>query len=281
MCDIRQCKVCKEEKNIKEFRLHKGGYYYNTCKKCLNDKRRENSGQTYINGEFIAKKKCNKCSTEYLRTEENFSYINKKGGYRLYKKICKNCEAIYKELYGRKKQVIEDNGKKSICIKCKEEKLISQFYKQSSGYTSSYCISCESDRKKEHKRTMSEEDRNNYLQKGREFYYKQRDKQAFLFYRKFDYERNLENNVTPEYIKDSLSKSCSYCGFKSTGLDRTNNNLGHTIENTIPCCVECNSARMSNFTYEEMKIIGQSIREIKIARLQPINIIEQINELIA
>ncbi len=35
------------------------------------------------------------------------------------------------------------------------------------------------------------------------------------------------------------------------------------IDNCIPCCKECNVARMNNFTHEEMLIIGQAIKAVK------------------
>lgn len=46
--------------------------------------------------------------------------------------------------------------------------------------------------------------------------------------------------------------------------------LGHTVQNTVPCCRECNTARMDNFSHEEMKIIGEAMREIKTARNESI-----------
>ena len=49
-------------------------------------------------------------------------------------------------------------------------------------------------------------------------------------------------------------------------LRRIDNTKGHTKENCVPCCIECNIARGNNFTYEEMKRLGKTIKEIKTLR---------------
>jgi hypothetical protein len=55
-----------------------------------------------------------------------------------------------------------------------------------------------------------------------------------------------------------------YCGdTKRIGCDRINNNFGHVKNNVVPCCYECNCARNSNFSYEEMRILGKTIAKIK------------------
>ena len=63
-----------------------------------------------------------------------------------------------------------------------------------------------------------------------------------------------------------------YCGdTEDIGLDRIDNTKGHTKDNVVPCCYICNTTRGSNFTYEEMKIIGKTIKEIKRCRLEKMN----------
>ena len=40
------------------------------------------------------------------------------------------------------------------------------------------------------------------------------------------------------------TKPCVYCGdTKRIGADRIDNTKGHTKENCVPCCIECNIAR--------------------------------------
>lgn len=65
-------------------------------------------------------------------------------------------------------------------------------------------------------------------------------------------------------IEHILTQPCVYCGdTKRIGCDRVDNSKGHTKDNVVPCCVECNTARSNNFTFDEMKIIGKTIKSIK------------------
>lgn len=81
--------------------------------------------------------------------------------------------------------------------------------------------------------------------------------------------RDKKNNTsicdyTLEEMLEVLDKACVYCGdFNRIGLDRLNNDKGHTKDNTVPCCYECNCARNNNFSYEEMLVLGKTIAEIK------------------
>lgn len=66
------------------------------------------------------------------------------------------------------------------------------------------------------------------------------------------------------FIANVLNSKCVYCGdTKRLGCDRIDNSKGHTKDNVVPCCYECNIARGNNFTHEETIIIGQAIRKIK------------------
>jgi len=77
-------------------------------------------------------------------------------------------------------------------------------------------------------------------------------------------------DITIEWMIDNiLTQKCVYCGDdKRIGCDRIDNNKGHTMDNVVPCCVECNAARNKYFTHEEMKEIGKVIGEIKRRRKQ-------------
>ena len=68
-------------------------------------------------------------------------------------------------------------------------------------------------------------------------------------------------------IANILTKPCTYCGdTKRVGCDRIDNDRGHTMDNVVPCCVECNAIRNRFFSYEEMKELGRAVREIKAKR---------------
>lgn len=88
-------------------------------------------------------------------------------------------------------------------------------------------------------------------------------------YRANDRTCNMELcDITIEWmIENILSKPCVYCGdTKRIGCDRIDNNRGHTRDNVVPCCIECNTARNNYFTYEEMRELGRTIAEIKARR---------------
>ena len=86
---------------------------------------------------------------------------------------------------------------------------------------------------------------------------------------KFDKSKNLQNDLTVEFIVKKLKNPCIYCSFPSTGLDRLNNGLGHLQSNCVPCCKMCNFTRQDQYTYEEMKILGPYISLIKKLRETP------------
>lgn len=47
--------------------------------------------------------------------------------------------------------------------------------------------------------------------------------------------------ITRDEFASILSKSCVYCGgTELIGIDRIDNRLGYTIENSAPCCKTCN-----------------------------------------
>ena len=69
-------------------------------------------------------------------------------------------------------------------------------------------------------------------------------------------------------IENIFNKPCVYCeDTKRIGCDRINNDRPHTKDNVVPCCIECNTARNNFFSFEEMKVIGKSIKEVKEKRI--------------
>lgn len=154
------------------------------------------------------------------------------------------------------------------CSKCKNEKELdsNNFYKcegRSKGFHS-VCITCK-----------NEQNRIRYSIKGEELklyarnYYKEnRAKSLRNSYKNNDAKKGWENDLDEDFINEKLTHLCTYCEFPSTGLDRLNNSLPHLKSNCISCCLECNHARNEHFTYEEMLILGKTIREIKLSRLK-------------
>lgn len=67
-------------------------------------------------------------------------------------------------------------------------------------------------------------------------------------------------------------KPCHYCGSphleqSGRGLDRLNNKNGYHNDNVVSCCPECNMVRNNIFTPEEMRLLGEVIHKIKLARI--------------
>jgi hypothetical protein len=85
-------------------------------------------------------------------------------------------------------------------------------------------------------------------------------------YKMIDKKKGYITNITGIDLLTAKNSPCVYCGYTATGFDRIDNKLGHTKENCVICCKECNVARMDNFTHEEMFIIGNAIKHIKDAR---------------
>lgn len=87
-------------------------------------------------------------------------------------------------------------------------------------------------------------------------------------YRIKDKKKGLLCDLDIDYMLHIMNQPCVYCGYTNKiGCDRIDNNKGHTKDNVVPCCVECNKARNDNFSFEEMKILGRTIKEIKDKRI--------------
>jgi len=170
-----------------------------------------------------------------------------------------------------------NNGKR-ICIKCKVEKPATNeyYYKDKNRYLGLMyrCIEC--DKKmpdnrnyQERKLKLTEHQKNN-IKKQQKAYSKTPMGRCISLvsqYEKYDKERGYENDMNKEYLLYLRTNTlCVYCGDTPSGVDRIDNKKGHTKNNTVPCCRDCNTARMDNFTHQETFILGDSIRIIKAQR---------------
>lgn len=82
--------------------------------------------------------------------------------------------------------------------------------------------------------------------------------------------RGLSWDLTLEEFSDLIKKPCHYCEgeLNETGsaLDRVDMNDGYRVNNVVPCCDVCNTARSSIFTSEEMQKLGAVITDIRKGR---------------
>ena len=136
------------------------------------------------------------------------------------------------------------------------------------------CKSC--DKKREDKRKWKDrlanesiEQRKNRLATTKKYNKSFNGKSSSLLkaYLNFDNSRGYENDLTLDDIKWAKTSKCVYCGYDATGFDRIDNKKGHTTDNVVPCCKECNIARMDNFSHEEMFILGKAIKVVKDLRI--------------
>jgi len=73
----------------------------------------------------------------------------------------------------------------------------------------------------------------------------------------------------------SISK-CIYCGStKNLGLDRIDNKKGHTKDNTVAACYECNTLRSDKYTAEEMRMVTPLLYKIRSIELEIKKIIDR------
>jgi hypothetical protein len=268
----RICNKCNLEKQLDgEFRFNNNsGYYTKSCIECLNNERRLKRQPFLIDTTNLKenrRKCCIRCSIEKPLTNQYF----RKSDHR-FSKVCIECigAAKIKKRQETNNLLAEtDTITKRKCTKCKEDKLLKEFsYTVTTGFFSGACKSCVNARGKVRRDGKTKEEKKLKNESTKTWYNGVGKFKKFVTsYTNCDLYKGLENDLDEEYVKDSLSKSCSYCGFPSEGLDRIDNKIGHTKSNCIPACKSCNIARNNIFTFEEMQEIGKTLRDVKLKRL--------------
>ena len=68
-------------------------------------------------------------------------------------------------------------------------------------------------------------------------------------------------NVNAKWIEENIFNSkCYYCGesdWRKLGIDRIDNNRGHTPDNCICSCSKCNENRSDRYSVEEFKLLHE------------------------
>ena len=80
----------------------------------------------------------------------------------------------------------------------------------------------------------------------------------FDCYKRSARERNLVFEITKDKFRDLIESPCNYCGEKDSnvskvgnkeylynGIDRIDSSIGYVINNVVPCCCDCNRAKLS------------------------------------
>jgi 5-methylcytosine-specific restriction endonuclease McrA len=91
--------------------------------------------------------------------------------------------------------------------------------------------------------------------------------------------RDLEFNLTREFVYCETQKTCFYCSeppsnrsvrssrkevYFYNGLDRIDSSLGYTETNVVPCCYSCNRAK-SDLSQSEFYALVEAIYKTRIA----------------
>lgn len=98
-------------------------------------------------------------------------------------------------------------------------------------------------------------------------------------YKKSATERNLAFELTVDEFAEIVEKECFYCGapprerkigatcygtYKCNGIDRTDNKVGYTKANSVPCCSKCNFCKgtlnKNEFLELVQKVYGHAIK---------------------
>lgn len=80
-------------------------------------------------------------------------------------------------------------------------------------------------------------------------------------YQRTDREKGLTNDLDVEFVKETYKQGCYYCGDKAIRnmtLDRIDNTKGHTKDNCICACTQCNRQRKNLYTVEEFKALKEN-----------------------
>ena len=89
-------------------------------------------------------------------------------------------------------------------------------------------------------------------------------------YKAIDKRKGHAFDLDLQWYDDNIhQRPCHYCGDEGmVGCDRIDNSRGHSKDNVVPCCLDCNTARSHRFSYDEMVMLGETVRRIKDRRNQ-------------
>lgn len=161
------------------------------------------------------------------------------------------------------------------CSYCKEEKslnsenfMLDRARKDGLSYDCRDCHKARKkgrDRRKERYSNLTQEQRVVFRERQRRYAKTPKGRAIFLLKA---YQRIDCCDFTTSELAAYLEQPCVHCGTTDTprGLDRIDNAKAHTKDNVAPSCAPCNFARGDRFTFEEMKKIGEVIRQVIAAR---------------
>lgn len=125
-------------------------------------------------------------------------------------------------------------------------------------------------KEKEHKQKIINKKRR---QRECDISYKQiknkNDRAKYVRYYIWDKSKGCSTLTVTEFMTILDNAKCIYCGHdENIGLDRVDNSKGHTLDNVVTCCYLCNMTRNNYYTFEEFKLIGSAIKQIRRMRIK-------------
>lgn len=158
------------------------------------------------------------------------------------------------------------------CKDCNVELTENNCYKKYDNYLRPYCKICQNKRSATYDKIRSKKSsRKQYQLDKRKLDRKNPAKSAQFILtdsKKSDKNNNRENDLTKEFIKDTIANGCCYCGESELRmtLDRIDNNIGHLQSNVVPACIRCNYARRS-MPYQAWLCLIEGMKEARIKGL--------------
>ena len=78
--------------------------------------------------------------------------------------------------------------------------------------------------------------------------------------------KGLVYELTTKDVKRLREDICIYCGSKNEfmTIDRKDNKIGYILDNCVTACYMCNKVKSWDMPFDEMKIIGEAVKRIKI-----------------
>ena len=128
------------------------------------------------------------------------------------------------------------------------------------------------DRRKERWSKLTPEQRAKRLERQRRYGRTPKGRAIFLMkaYQQIDRKRGRVCDIDKEFMLGVFAKPCVYCGTtEQIGCDRIDNARGHTRDNIVSACADCNIMRGDRFTHSEMLQIGRAVALVKAARDKP------------
>ena len=174
--------------------------------------------------------------------------------------VCRTCEnaksRAWRQTAKRRRALARIEAAKAgavtTCAGCKKSKSILDFHKHLTSRANgcfSYCKSCVAAGHFERNRTLRE--------------------RWMVMRREARRKRWPESDIGhDEYCAMVGPGVCHYCGGRlnptGSGLDRKDPKIGYMLDNVVPCCNPCNTAKYDEFSYEQMfYFIGPAIRDAK------------------